>query len=391
MISAPASTAAARLRSEPFRLFFPLALALGWAGVLPWVLSAGGVLGRWPGTAHAHLMTQGFLTALSVGFLGTMLPRRLRCAPLGGGALALLCAALAALPAALLAGHLCLAQLLFGAVLLVLVGYALTSLRRGGGRPPLPSFLWLPAALGLGALGALLTFAGAAGLAPPWALALGQRLGQQGLLLGLVLGLAPMLSAILATGEGPAEPPPPEAARLRALHGAGVALLLGSFVLEVLWAPGPGLLLRAALCAVALSSSLRHRGVRPGLHRRLFPLALGLVPLGLAGAGLVPAHRVALLHLCFVGGLSLLSLAVSVHVGLLHTGHEALAARRPPLVALAAALMLAAMAVRAGADLGGARYLTLLGVAASLWLLSALAWALFLVPKLLRAPRPEAA
>ena len=54
-------------------------------------------------------------------------------------------------------------------------------------------------------------------------------------------------------------------------------------------------------------------------------------------------------------------------------------------------LMLAAMAVRAGADLGGARYLTLLGVAASLWLLSALAWALFLVPKLLRAPRPEAA
>ena len=70
------------LRREPFRIFFPLGMAVGLAGVAPWPLYAHGDLTQYPGLLHALSMTQGFLLLPAFGFLGTMLPRRSQTAPL---------------------------------------------------------------------------------------------------------------------------------------------------------------------------------------------------------------------------------------------------------------------------------------------------------------------
>jgi uncharacterized protein involved in response to NO len=63
-------------RQEPFRPFFTLGIVLGALGVIPWLLFSFGELSAWPAELHGLVMTQGFLSALAVGFLGTMLPRR---------------------------------------------------------------------------------------------------------------------------------------------------------------------------------------------------------------------------------------------------------------------------------------------------------------------------
>ena len=50
-------------RAEPFRLFFPLALVLGVAGVAHWVLYTTGAIGSYLGQFHATTQTQAFLVA----------------------------------------------------------------------------------------------------------------------------------------------------------------------------------------------------------------------------------------------------------------------------------------------------------------------------------------
>src|SRR5207249_2089651 len=68
-------------KREPFRLLFPLSVLLAWAAVLPWVLFGAGLTRAWLGAFHALTMTQGFLVAVAVGFLATMIPRRTGTAP----------------------------------------------------------------------------------------------------------------------------------------------------------------------------------------------------------------------------------------------------------------------------------------------------------------------
>src|SRR6188508_736267 len=70
-----------RLRSEPFRVFFPLGFFLGVAGVSHWILLSTGVLGRYLGAFHATTQMQSFMLAFAIGFLLTAIPKRTRSSP----------------------------------------------------------------------------------------------------------------------------------------------------------------------------------------------------------------------------------------------------------------------------------------------------------------------
>ena len=82
----------------------------------------------------------------------------------------------------------------------------------------------------------------------------------------------------------------------------------------------------------------------------LFRVALWLIPVGFLCAAATPLHRVACLHITFVAGLMALTFATSVHVTLLHSGHEAEAERSSPAVATTVLLLYLAAALRVGAD-----------------------------------------
>jgi hypothetical protein len=66
---------------EPFRLFFPLAVLIGWIGVGHWLLYALGVTSSFSGFMHGQLMMQAFMMAFALGFLLTAVPRRTQAPP----------------------------------------------------------------------------------------------------------------------------------------------------------------------------------------------------------------------------------------------------------------------------------------------------------------------
>jgi uncharacterized protein involved in response to NO len=238
----------------------------------------------------------------------------------------------------------------------------------------------IPFALAAGAIGASLLIASAFGGAP-WTLATGRALVEEGVLVPLVMALAPMLTPIILDGEAAPQTAGP---RLQVVLGA---VFLASFAIDARW--GGGLRgLCAAIEIVGVAGIVR-RPRAAGLHRRLYQLAMLLVPLGLITAALVPPFRIPLLHLSFIGGFSLLVFAVGAHVTFMHTGHEALAERRPWPIAVVGALTVAAMLARATAErLWSAHYFGALATAASLWLIAAVIWAAYLAPMLL--PRRRA-
>jgi uncharacterized protein involved in response to NO len=373
-------------RREPFRLLFPLGIALGVLGMLPWLLFGTGVQHAWPGVSHALTMTQAFLVALAVGFLGTMLPRRSGCAPLSWLELGVITAALLALPVALQLGSLGGAQLAFLIALGTLGQFVVRGIRRvrrATPRPAPPSFVLLPIGVSLGTIGAGLILAWSLGAVGLEALALGRQLAQQGLMIGLLLALAPMLAPMLAHGEGRPDPGPRRLRIERLLHGLAGLAFAGSFVLELVsvrW----GLLLRGAVCLVELVfvAGLLRPGTRKGLHRWFFRISLWCVPVGLLAAGLAPDHRIQLVHLTYIGGLSLVAMAISAHVSMLHTGATRLADGRPVLVALAGGLTLLAAAARLAVESHPEHIFLLLVVASAAWLGAALAWMAFLVPRM---------
>ena len=66
----------ASLTRDPWRVFFPLGVLLGWTGVLHWLLYGLGVGDAYRATFHATAQIQGFLTCIAIGFLYTFIPRR---------------------------------------------------------------------------------------------------------------------------------------------------------------------------------------------------------------------------------------------------------------------------------------------------------------------------
>jgi uncharacterized protein involved in response to NO len=376
-------------RREPFRLFFPLGILIGVVGVLPWLLFGRGFVHAWPGLPHALTMTQGLLGAIAVGFLGTLLPRRTTCQPMSVARLGLLAVLLIALPVAIQLGSLLVTELVFLAIVVTLGSYVLGALRGPARRPAPPSFVLLPLGVGLGVAGAILLIVSDLGIAGSWAVPLGRQLAHQGMILGMLLAIGPMLAPILAHGEPRPDAPPARARRERALHLLAGMALAASFPLELWWSARLGLLLRGLVCVAELvgAGGLWRPGTRMGLHRWFFRVSLWAVPLGLLAASLAPERRVQLLHVTYIGGLSLVAFAISSHVTLLHTGHAALADRRPVLVALAGGTMLAAALVRIGAENAGHDYVFVITLAAVLWLVSAVAWAAFLAPRLFARSR----
>src|ERR1041385_4903412 len=60
---------------DPYRLFFPLGILLGLAGVAIWPLNYFGVITGYWGMSHAFTQADGFLFCFIAGFLLTALPR----------------------------------------------------------------------------------------------------------------------------------------------------------------------------------------------------------------------------------------------------------------------------------------------------------------------------
>lgn len=375
------------LRSEPFRLFFPLASVLGAAGVVHWVLFTTGAISQYLARFHAVTQTQAFLMAFAAGFLLTAVPKRTQSPPASWAEIGLLMVLFPAVSLLTLYGADRLGQAAYAASLLVMGQFAIRRfLARASGRRPPASFVLVPLGFMAALAGAALTVIGLSEGAPLWALSLGRRLTYQGLFLCLTLGIGAFFLPLAGSGQAAPDLRPGNRRAALGFAAAGLAILAG-LALEVRGPERLGPLIRGVAAVIVIFASGAWRlPSRPGANRRLLWISLWAIPLGQLAAAAFPEERIEALHITFIGGFGLLAFAVGTHVGLGHAGHDAAQAGRPwPIIAFGA-LFLIAMVMRVTALLVPSIYFGWLGAAAALWLLACVIWAIYLLPKILRAP-----
>ena len=376
-----------RLRNEPFRIFFPLGFLLGVAGVSHWVLLSAGALGRYLAAFHATTQMQSFLLAFASGFLLTAIPKRTRSNPASWGEIALLVVLLPSVSLAALFGATALSQLFYAGVLLVLVQFAGRRFAsRAAGRRPPASFVLVPLGLLAGFAGAIMLVASDIAPSAEWLYPFGRALTLEGVFLCLALGIGPFFLSVALHGEAPADISRRAAASVAGYAAAGAVLMVG-LALHAGGSVRAGLILRGgAALAVLCAGGAWRRPSRPGRNRQLLRLATWMIPVGLVSAAVFPEHRVAAMHVTYIGGFGLLAFAVATHVTLGHSGYTKDQAGRPHAVAWFGALFAAAMLIRSVGTVLSSEYFELLGVAAAMWLAGASVWALYLLPKMWRAP-----
>jgi hypothetical protein len=256
---------------------------------------------------------------------------------------------------------------------------------------PVPSMVWIPLSLGIGVFGTLV--AGVAAVRGKMVIHdVGQWLALQAMVAGLGWGVGGLLLPVLTRRSAAG------AQRLsRTAHLFAVPIFWASYPLEVVNVQA-AFALRAAVAAVVLvwGAQLWRLPEQRGVQVWLAWLGAWSLPLGHALVAIFPAHRVAGLHVVFIGSFAALVFAVGAHVTFAHGNRPELLqqpARRSRLLPCAIALVVALVA-RAGLDFAGDQYLRGLGLAALafsvavgcwLWAVLPVAWA----PSVQRAPPPR--
>ena len=369
--------------SRPFVVLFPIGALLGLLGVSHWILYARGVIDAYEGQGHALVQVQGFLLAFGCGFLFTMIPRHSASAPPSRAlvwfvALTLTCSAVAALR-----GAWWISQTAFVLVMLLLTRFLLQRLGRKLLRAPylLVLFGLLAGMLGGGAV------PWAVGGSPVWLLPLLRSLLQEGMFLGLTLGLGQILhKAVMGDPQRPAPPTwlDPLSASLLGLSFVVQGVLLAQDRAEAAtrWAQ---LLRGLAILAVLLWGMRAYR--RPklsGNHRVWVWLAFWMLPIGPLASVLFPSHRVALLHILFAGAFSILVFSIAHHAIHAHSGLPMQLMGKNKRVRIFGALFVFAMLTRVTSDLWPESYWVHIEAAAIAWLLALCLW-LWAVGAALRA------
>lgn len=352
------------LRSEPFRLMFPCGILVGVFGVLLWPLFVWELLPYYPGPAHARLLIGGFFGAMILGFLGTAGPRMLSAPFLSRlelGSLFLLWAA--AVGAAFL-NRLTAADGLTAAVFLCgfFVGWRRFRQRRD--LPP-PGFVLVLMGLLCGFFGAAVNLGLGLGLGWSWLagslgwFAFGKLLFYEAFILLPILGVAPFFFPRFGGLPSPQAAFPefrrPNAAwRAQAAVAAAFGVgIVASFAAESWGWPRSAAAARAAMIlGYALwKVPLRYgRGLVGTLGRAaqagtVFLVAGTLLP------AVFPDYRVGLLHLLFMGGFALITLAVANWVIFGHSGVATQGRAKLAWVRWGLGAIFLALATRLSADL----------------------------------------
>ncbi len=371
-------------RKEPWRVFFPLGLLLGFWGTLPWLAHAFGAGRQFPGLFHSVVQFEAFLTCFATGFLFTFVPRRTATAAPSTVEAGL--AFVAPIALTVLAWR----QQFFASTavwLLLVTTLAVFLLRRVRAADRAHA---APAPFALLGMGLLFAFAGGVMLLLSgyvrgqswWLHGLGLSLVTQGLFLNLVMGVGQaVLPAFLH-----ARPPVKGFLRGRALaaQAAFGTALLASFLVEWFVEPRAGWALRAWVLTWVLgrAAGLWRPPTNPGLHYRLLWVSVWLLPVGCVLVALWPHHRVAFAHVLFLA-LGLMVLAFSTHMVVGRPGTAQRLLGRPWPVALFGALMLGTTVARVLVNLDAARYSLWLATAAAGFVAAGAVWFLWLSPMLL--------
>lgn len=379
---------------EPFRLLFPLGTVFGIFGVLMWPLYHHQIWTAYPGTAHARIMVEGFLTAFVIGFLGTALPRLLevpRVRLVEGLGYALGLCAVVGLHAS---GRAFWGDQVFFLTMLIFVGHLAVRAFCFRKDVPPPGFVLvaLGLACALAGSGTLVLAQAAPLVLPEWVPGLARLLLHQGYLLLPVMGigafLLPRFFGLPSRQSFPESLEMPPGWWGRAVFSLTCGgLVLAGFVVEALGEASWGNALRAVGVAVYFFREVPfHRaGLGGGTLALGLRLALLSIPLAYALMAAWPERTSSFLHVLFISGFSLLTFMVASRVLLGHGGGSHLFRAALPSARVLAALVVLAMLTRVSADWMPDHRMAHYAYAALAWLAGVAVWAAAFLPRIRRA------
>lgn len=378
---------------EPFRLLFPVGAALGVLGVLMWPLYAWKITSLYPGQFHARIMIEGFLTSFIMGFLGTAFPRLLDVPHLTRQeALGFACAVMGVVwlqwNGQMFRGDLLFFLTLFAFVLAL----GIRGLLFRQDVPP-PAFVLVA----LGILSALfgtvtqMVATTSPALLPGEVVTLGRLLLYQGYMLFPIMGVGAFLLPRFFGMSGRQRFPesmtlPPGWIRAAAFALGCGGIVMAGFIIEALDFPHWGNALRALGVLIYFIREIPVHQAKPGSSSLGLGLRVALfsIPLSYALMAVWPAYRLSLLHVLFITGFSLLIFIVSTRVILGHSGQSARFRSRIWTVLFVTTLFALAMFTRVSADWIPAASLHHYAYAALTWAAGVVAWAIFILPGVLR-------
>ncbi len=361
---------------DAYRVFFPLGILLGTAGVSIWPFYHYGAMQTFSGRAHAFVQTDGFLYCFIVGFLMTAIPRFTGTPPPVRSAQYALAALLAAASTAFELHYFAAGHTAFLAAHVFLMVLAFRRFARRQAQPP-ETFPLVGLGLTSGLAGAVINAGIAWEVIPPFWDPLGKRLLTEGMMLLLVLGvggfLGPRLLGFAAIPRFDAIQGKPNYILQNTIVGLAVLIsLVAEYGFSV-----PGMAFSRAAIATGVILSNVQPWRLPALRTTLawcVWTAHWHVIVALWLVAILPRYTVDFLHILFIGGFTLLIFAVGMRVTLSHGGHALALERRSWPLRIGLTTGLAAMVARAGAPFAGYGYFQHLAWAGLLWIGGMLFW-----------------
>lgn len=383
---------------DPYRLFFPLGVIIGIFGIGHWLFFALGWTKAYSGFYHSSIQMQAYMASFVMGFLLTSLPRFASAPQATGKELAIFLLWIFGVWIFSFQHHWILSEFCFIGLLLTLASFAFHRFRKRSAisLPPV-EFIWIPSALLNGLLGSLLLILGQAGGGPPFILAMGKSMVDQGFLLSIVVGVGGFLSPrLMGRFQGMGNLDPNLIAKFRRLRLTQyfylAVLLFVSFILEGMGWKISAYVVRALVVTsmLFLTRSLPRPPRAPDMYVWMIWISLWMVFLGSWSTVFFPRYRVEMLHIVFIGGFGLMTFAVGTMVVMSHSG-QAMRLRRPMGILWIVSLGLAlALIFRMTAGLYPRHYFIFLGAGAACWLLAGLSWLIFSFSQVFKIPTSEA-
>ncbi|MBC8128524.1 MAG: NnrS family protein [Gloeobacteraceae cyanobacterium ES-bin-144] len=374
---------------EPYRIFFPLGILAGIYGVMMWPMLYAGWLRFYPGEAHTRMMVEGFIGAFVLGFIGTAFPRLTGNRHWFSGEFFLLMLMWILTVVSHAINHTSAGDSIFGMMMFSL--FISMAGRWVFGRKDIPPPGFALALTGI--LGAAVAAGFLAWSKPtmPHAWQFARLWLFQGFLLLPVMGVGPYLIprffGMASTHAFDDSITLPAGWWKKAVLSISAGLLIVvSFLLEVYGKPMSAYLLRAGVIVVwfSMETPVFRRAklsTTPGNTIRWSMIGMAA---GCLCAAFWPLARVGSLHLFFVSGIGLLTLAVGVRVILGHAGRHDLLTGKIVWLRWVAALIILAAITRMSCDFLPTLRVSHQIYAAYTWALAALIWLSVLAKHLLR-------
>lgn len=390
---------------EPYRLFFPLGVWMGIVGMSPWLSYALGLSDSYSGFFHSSMQMLVYMNCFIIGFLMTFIPR------FTGTSYASRAEVLSFLFLFLgMALFLCrkewvTAQILYLAWLVLLVVFLMRRVphrQNTGGKPPV-ELIWIPVAILHAFVGTIILLLVEWQVVPGTMSKIGRPMMEQGFLMSVVLGIGGFLiPRILGTHqtqtsggccESCACSAKKVSATLKALvfHSACAGLLFVSFWLLGLELSALSYALQASVATLEFfwTRTLLRYPRDVGFYGKLAWASCWMIVVGLWGAAIFPKYNIEMLHITFLGGFSLMTFAIATMVILSHGG-QAEQLKKPLWVLWVILLAIGVTLLkRLSVIFFPESYFQLLGMASTAWIIGAVAWLIFVLPKLFRIPNED--